>query len=517
MKNLSTLSLVLITMLTTVQPLGAWNFDFPTLTDVTEYEGKYAPVAVPSVVASDGTIYQTGLYDDITIIGDNILENIATSAYVAAIDRNTHLAKWAIGIKGAAYISHIATDGTNLYVAGKFADDVVFGTTSGEEKSFTGVAESHDMVNGFVAKYTTGGALVGVLPIYPHANSRYADRYTEGSDLTVNITSMALLNGKVYVGLAYKGGYTAGTINKDGNLFSGDGLVYDALCLGVLAWDGTSVTNPLTFMGDKDVMTSNYGPFSLNLAADAEALHVGIFASNSNMLTVNGAATMVSFDEDVYGACLVRISDRVTTKTFTAAKSERYYINNLIKKMQVNDGKLYISGSVATPLPFDDSLVPDLWTDQFAACLDAASYATQWAVITGAKREDISTINGKYRETTDAILSDGNYIVVGAANFVCNAAGQKSDLNTGDLGLASDYILGLSADSESLALTTKTATGSQLTVVAPLADAVESVETPAGGEVESVYSIDGVRRATIQKGVNIVKYSDGSVKKQISK
>ena len=145
----------------------AWNFDFATLTDITEYDDKYAPNPTPSAIGADGTIYQTGLYDDMVIIGDYILENIATSAYIAAIDPTTQTAKWAVGLRGAAHITQIVADGSYIYVSGTFADDVIFGSMDMEEKTVTGTEWSHELVNAFVAKYSTEGNLVDVLPILP--------------------------------------------------------------------------------------------------------------------------------------------------------------------------------------------------------------------------------------------------------------------------------------------------------------------------------------------------------------
>ena len=497
---------------------SAWTFDFPTLTagesSIKSYEGNYAPVSTPVAFGPDGTVYQTGLYDDLVMIGDDLLENVATSAYIAAVSPGlpSAFAKWAVGIKGAAKISQILVDGDDIYVAGTYADDVVFGSKGETEESYSGVEESHDMVNAFVAKYNTSGVLQAVLPIYPHANSKYSDRYTDGSDMMVNPTALVVQGGKVYVSFTFRGGYKAGSIDVDGNLFAGDGLVYDALCLGVIAWDGTDVENVLTFKGDKDVVTSNYGPFSIGMTTDAKGLHVCITAANTNTLTVGDVATTYTFDKDVYGALLVCISDDVTVKPFTPASTERLYVSDIIKKMFVENGKLYISGNVSTPLPFDDTLVPDLWSDQFVACLDASTYDVEWAAITGAKRDDMPNMNAKYRETTDAIIYLGNVIVAGSTNFAVSPEGVLLPAVADE-----DYCLGLSTDGTLLAETRKIANGSQLSVMNPLVDAVENVQAEGENEVQAVYSTSGALLQGTQKGINILKYSNGTVKKQFVK
>ena len=103
------LTLGMLAWATVICPLSAcaWTFDFETLTSISEYEGKYAPVSTPSAFGADGVVYQTGLYDGLVMIGDDMLENVATSAYIAAVSPGlpSAFAKWAVGIKGAAKIS----------------------------------------------------------------------------------------------------------------------------------------------------------------------------------------------------------------------------------------------------------------------------------------------------------------------------------------------------------------------------------------------------------------------------
>ena len=517
-QKLLTLGMVLGTLFLSSMSASAWTFDFETLTagseSIKEYEGKYSPVSTPSAFGADGVVYQTGLYDDVVMIGDELLENVATSAYIAAVAPGvpSAFAKWAVGIKGAAKISQIVVDGDYIYVAGTFADDVVFGSKGDATEEYSGVEESHDMVNAFIAKYNTNGVLQGVLPIYPHANTKYPDKYTEGSDMMVNPTALVVQGGKVYVSFTFRGGFTAGSVDVNGNLFAGEGLVYDALCLDVIAWDGTNVENVLTFKGDKDVVSSNFGPFSIGMTSDAKGLHVGIMAANANTLTVGETSTDCIFDKDIYGALMVRIADEVTTKQFTPTSSERLYVSNIIKKMFVNDGKLYVVGNVSTPVPFNDTVVPDLWSDQFVACLDASSYDVKWAAITGAKRDDMPDMNAKYRETTDATIYLGNVLVVGSTNFAVTDEGVMMPVATSE-----DYCLGISCDGTLLAETKKIANGSQLLVYNPLVDAVENVKVAGNKEVKAVYSVDGTQRQELQKGFNIVKYSDGTVEKQYVK
>lgn len=440
----------------------AWTYDFPTLEDATAYVEKYAPVVAPSAVSPDGIIYQAGLYDQMTMIGEDILENIATSAFISAMDTLTQAPKWSVGIQGASRITQIITDATgeNIYVAGTFADDIIIGSTDLNTQSLTGTAESHNRVNAFVAKYSKAGILQSVLPIIPQKNARYGNYE---SDLIINPTSLALFGGKLYIGLTYMGGFTAGSVTQYGTVKSSFGY-WDSLCGAILTWDGASEVKQVLDVRSSDaVSTTGLCPQSLCLTASGQAVYVGIFTSGTNTLTVNGQSSEYSFayedDGDVeYGALMVKMdASGYTVKQFNAGMTDRYYKNNIIKSMQLRGNSLYLSGCISTPLPFKDSLVPDLWSDQFAVCLDATTYATKWAYITGALRDDMPNMNAKYRQSIAATLAGNDYIVIGSVNFVADKKGQVADYST-------DYCLGVSAGTSTLALTTKTDQGSRLTV-----------------------------------------------------
>ena len=456
----------------------AWNYDFPTLEDATTYNApctgnQYAPIAAPSVISPDGTIYQTGLYDQMLAIEEDFLENIATSAFLSAVDATTQKPRWTVGIKGAAHIRQVITDATGdyIYVSGTFADDVVFGSTDFVEQSFTGTEFSHEKVNGFVAKYSKAGVLQSVLPIIPHKNPRYATNDSYESDLAVTPTALAIYDGKLYISMTYMGGYQAGTLNKNGTALNAQGVLLDCLCGAVLTWSEGTVKEVLDFRNSDAVSTTGLSPQSICLAAADDAVYVGIFANGKVKLTVNGKATNYSFtaaeNQGVEsGAVMVKMTaSESVAQQINGATSDRSMRNNIIKTMQVVGGKIYLAGYVSTPLPFKTSLVPDLWTDQFAACLDAETFTTKWAAITGALRDDMPNMNAKYRQTTDAALVGNDFVVVGSTNFLCDAKGNLSEYSaTTQAGASSDFCLGISATSNTGAVATKTATGLQLSV-----------------------------------------------------
>ncbi|MBQ9362335.1 MAG: hypothetical protein IJT97_02830 [Bacteroidaceae bacterium] len=470
----------------------AWEYDFPTLEDPTAYVDQFAPIAVPSVISPDGTIYQTGLYDQMVMIGDDLLENIATSAYITAIDTVTRAPKWSVGIQGAAHITQIVTDATGeyIYVAGTFADDILIGSTDGSIWPSTGTAESHKLVNAFVAKYSKDGILFSVLPILPVNNPRY--QFTE-SDLSVTPTALALYGDQLYLSINYKGGYSVLNNRQYGTIQSAQGI-YNSPCAAVLSLSTSNlfdVVRLLDVQADQKSCNAGLGLNSICLTASENGVDVGLFTTGTVSLNfaswnLEEAESYSYQGEDEAGCLMVRWTDGThTVKQLPAVGTRDYaytYTRNFIRSMQRVGSKLYIAGNIATALPFQGTLVPDLWTDQFAVCLDAETYQTKWATITGALRDDMPSVEAKYRETIAATLAGNNYIVVGTTNFSVDNHGKSSDYS-------SDYCLGVSAANTTLALTTKTATGSQLTV---------SSFTPADDDDPvNPYDVDGDGKLTV--------------------
>ena len=51
----------------------------------------------------------------------------------------------------------------------------------------------------------------------------------------------------------------------------------------------------------------------------------------------------------------------------------------------------------------------------------------------------------------------------------------------------------------------------------PVTDAIDSVKDTAGADVESIWTLSGVRSQTLRKGVNVVRMTDGTVRKILVK
>lgn len=494
-----------ITLLTALTSVQARDYNYPTLQDATSYSGKYAPISAPVTFSPDGTIvYQTGLYDDMVMIGDDILENIATSAYLSAVDNKQEKPLWTVGIQGAAHITAVTATSDAVYVTGTFADDIILGSRDLNTATLAGTTLSHDMVNAFMAKYDTSGHLVAAKAILPKPNSTYAGTDTYESDLSVVPTAIAVMGGKAYLSFTYLGGYTVDAISVEGTVKSSFGF-WDNNCAAILAAsaDDLSAAETVADMRNSEAVNTNgMRPQSICLTTDGTALYAAAFACGSTDIAIGAEKQNVSFnftaDEQEYGAILLTLRDgKADIKKVGAANSSRSYVNNKITSMCVSDGNIYLAGHVSTPLPFGDNLVPDLWSDQFAAAIRTDGMTTSWAYITGAKRDDMATLNDKYRESIGAALSGTNYLVVGTTNFSCASSAllpQYADLTC----------LGVAAHGTLVALNQKTANGSQLAI----SSSTVGVQTPADGIQPAsapTYDLSGRPVATPAKGQVMIR------------
>ena len=495
--------ILLAALLPAIADAQNYEYNFPTLTDDAGITGKYAPVSTPVCFGPDGTIYQSGLYDDMVMIGDDILEPVATSAYLSVVNTASKAPLWTIPIQGASRITAITTTANAIYIAGIFADDITLGSKDLHSQSYSGTSLSHEKVNGFVAKYSKDGNLLASESIIPHKIACYDDYE---SDLMVNPTSLAVYNGRLYIGLTFLGGYDIGSLSVDGNVKNSFGY-WDSKCADVVAMSAEDLSVAecvYDIRNSSEVNTDGYAPSSICITASDDNLFIGTFTSvctHEKMAGQINNEITASNDGGNYFFILHALDKNGNdTRKMMAVASERYYINNVIKKMTYTAGKLYLAGCVSTPLPMNPSLVPDLWCDQFASCMTAATLEPLWSVITAAKRDDMATTDEKYRETTDAALSEGKYTVVGATNFACDSNGVASDFT-------SEYCLGISDNGSALALTTKTDSGTRLSVKQHEISGMEEITLKEDcEETECVrYDILGRRIYTPQHGLPYIE------------
>lgn len=171
--------------------------------------------AAMALDANDNVIVAGAFTEDMTLAGAQ-LTALGTSAYIAKYD-NKGTAKWAVALTGSATVTNIATDATgNVYVAGTFADEVEFGTTSGAAITKTGQmidgAASTKQNASFIAKYDADGKIVTVADFVANKLPELAD-YTDfdpmyfpsDGDIYFEISDLKIAGDKIYASAVYTG------------------------------------------------------------------------------------------------------------------------------------------------------------------------------------------------------------------------------------------------------------------------------------------------------------------------
>ena len=163
-------------------------------------------------VDKDGQLVASGAFSSDITIGSVSLSPVGTSAYVAKYDV-TGNPLWAVGIIGAANVVDIDVDESgDIFVAGTYADEVIFGTTSGDE-----IIKEGQMVDGaptsklnssFIAKYDADGKLCNVQTFIAQIAPEVVETgmyLGDDGDCYFRINHIEAKGGNVYASAVYTG------------------------------------------------------------------------------------------------------------------------------------------------------------------------------------------------------------------------------------------------------------------------------------------------------------------------
>ncbi len=178
----------------------------------------------PVAVDADGNMIAAGNFDINATFGDVALSADDFESYIVKYDK-TGVAKWAVSISLGATVKDITTDANgNIFVAGSFADEVTFGTTSGETITKEGAKIDGDFTPSqnasFIAKYDANGVLKQVqtfvpepLPVFNGSESYFP----MDGDVFFRINHIEVSDNGVYASAIYTGKTTVGNTSFEGS------------------------------------------------------------------------------------------------------------------------------------------------------------------------------------------------------------------------------------------------------------------------------------------------------------
>lgn len=397
----------------------AWSAQ---LTGVTSQDELY--LQAPVCVDNAGSTYTTGQFSQPITIGSTTLENIANSAYLAKYNADG-TAAWAIGLKGAATITSVATDeNNNVYIAGTFADVVVVGSTDEKTQEIKGT-EGESKSASFIAVYNANGELQAVRSFQSQVNAEVANNtdifyIPDTGEPSFSINHIEASNGKVYVSARHTGDVQIDDLKWNGMYMLVDGFMYiDLESAGIFTLDATDLKNATsiarievteqfgaTKMGFEDLsFTVDNGTVYLCFVGNGKMKYDAAGKSETIELTYDDQGSF----EHAYIVSSIK-DDNVNTKIFhEAAHSESAAFNN-VGALKVDGDNLYIGGTFFQQFAFDNQLNHEGGTDLFVAALNKDTFEPQWSAVSGLNEGD-----GKYysENFTTMSVSNGTVSVYG--------------------------------------------------------------------------------------------------------
>lgn len=363
---------------------------------------RYAPVALTTA----GDVYATGKFTQTLVIGNSFLEPIANSAYLAKYSADG-TAQWAVSLAGAATITAITADEDgNVYIAGVLADEVIFGSTSGETATLTGRKGDDgswetSLSSSFIAKYDKDGVLKGTKSFVPSANPALVETfmyYPFDGDIYFKINHLQVDKGQLYASALY-----TGLTSADGTDFQGTGMNLWDMIIGDLRTAGVfslsaetlAVTGKLVELKSTAAITTDvqHEASAVNFTVDNGTVYAACIGYGAVTLTTPAGSTDYSFisensEETTYNHIVTAINDtQVNTKVFEQPALETISKSTL-GGMQIYGDALYIGGTYNEKLTFAPAVTSTNGTDLYVARLNKETLDVTAAYTSGFDEEE---------------------------------------------------------------------------------------------------------------------------------
>ena len=499
------------------------------------WEKSFSPVAkqadlagVHTAVASDGSVYASSTYDQVfEFAGKNITDPEGLlSSCIVKYDANGE-EKWAISLVGACTINAMAVEGDGtLYVAGKTTDEKVVVTSTDnsqteiENPTAYDIMADAEMVSGysaFVAKINADGVLQALKVVSP--TSAIPDELMCFDPSAITPTKIVIDGDKVYVSCAFGG--NVAELGWEGAYLSMDGWMgQDLKSYGLFSLakaDLSGLTSVAKVQREPLVATYNEGEQE-DVQNTPDAFNFGLYNGKAVMtfigwgdlkLTSGGVSKVFSFAVANDGTgmnehgmvCTNGSADRSTV--FHAEKHDKSYVPyNLIGGEFIN-GNSIMGGTFYGNFPLDNNITRDKNTS-FVASIDMATCGVNWVAVNEVESQATSMV----------VIGDEVHASTEAANYTFDlttgALKETGDIIYEDMDVYNNqYFCGISIEPE-VAVEDVVTTPAKVIVKGASTGASAINETKAlKNGAAKIYNLNGVELSAPQKGLNIIKTTDG--------
>lgn len=490
-------------------------------------ETKAIQRRAPIAVTADGSIFATGTFDQAITIGEQQLQPLATSAYLAKYD-DKGKALWAVSLSGAATITALDVDDEGYaYIAGTFADEVEVGSTDNAKKTIEGQPEVTAQVSAFVAKYDGNGKLQSVRTFLPTKGEAPGLEYAP--ELFVRPGKLQVAYGKVYLSLFFTGDVKTDKVNWSArylNVF--DFMAQDLTSAGILsleANDLSGATSVALFQNEEKLSTIDIRTEDINFLIEGNTLYAAFVGAGKKALTTASGTESINFatgeGTQEHGFVVAAIGAQTKTQVFHNEAHDKLYSTDLVRAMAIKGDKLYLGGTFFNKLPFKSEVVSAGAADLFVAALNKNDLSVAWATASGLDEGDAN----KLQEVMTGLLVEKDQVF--ATGYVEQKADRTVEKNlsynftaTGATTQGNNGFIGSSATNGTLyALNIIDELNTKLTVFNVSKEtSIASIASQADAPT-AVYTLDGKRissDAQLSSGIYLIKTA-GSVRKVVVK
>lgn len=501
-----------------------WSKSFAPVSDKAELGG------LCTAVAGDGSVYASSTYNQaFTFAGKAVTDPEGlTSSCVVKYDKDG-AEKWAVSLVGKCkiYAMTADADGT-LYVAGKTEDAKVTVTSSdGAQKEIEnpmGMDAFFEEViaanAAFIAKISKDGVVETIKTIAPAVNEEIhailGDPFDMGMEMSIYdasgndasyITPNAIrLDGdKIYVSAAYTGdvaelGWKGAYLNYFGM------MIFDLKSYGVFSLNKADLSGAASEANVQVTGTilydEQYAPEALDFVVKDGNVFVAFFGYNKLTLTTPAGSQDFSFEmtDDESGnkehaLVLANAKEPAKAKVFHAAmNASSYPVYDLLDAELIGENCI-LAGTFYGQFPLDNAISVDE-NAAFVASVNMRECTLNWRYIPNVHAEATCMI----------VTGEETHLATAEKKYTLKTAdGKEKDIMDQGFADASCY-------NDQFCSTISVDEANVIIFCPKLKPSnVKAAQDVQNGAVK-VYTLEGIERPALQKGLNLIKTAEGTQK-----
>ena len=471
------------------------------------WQKSFSPVAnkadldgVHTAVASDGSVYASSTYNQaFQFAGKAVTDpDGLLSSCVVKYDAQGN-EQWAVSLVGKCKINAMTvdTDGT-LYVAGEYVDAVTLSGTSGTKE----LSGNPLKTSAFVAKVNADGVFADVASFTPTAN--LPEGYEDWCELGIYPNKIVIDANKVLVSCMFKG--DVAELEWQGSYVDVYGMAYmDNRSAGIFMLDKADLSNPTSVatiqhtgrIVDQMMEDIQDFPNAIDFVVYGGIPHIAFIGWGNLTLTTPAGSQPFSFEmagdgNNEHALVLVNAVAPSQPKIFHASANDHGGATyNLVDATLAGDNCI-LAGTFYGNFPLDNSVTKDNNTS-FVASIKMHDCSVNWAVANEVESEaKCMVVTGEeiHASTADAlyVLKTANGELKGTEDKGFEDADSYND----------QYVSTVSTDDNNVIVFCPKMNPSGINETKTLKNAAAKY-----------YNVNGVELSAPQKGLNIIKTTDG--------